>query len=144
MCKHFRELAQDSEIWSAWLHALPREESPCINPFQTREESNFRRVVIRSLKTTKSWSTGSPTVTKHLNITDDQNDYLRVLPGGRYVLTSSSRVISCVDALAGESEQTIFRFSPSGSGVTIHAINYDMLSASTVVVAVALTYDDER
>ena len=144
MCKRFRELAQDSEIWSAWLHALPREEWPCINPFQTREESNFRQIVIRSLKTTKSWSTGSPTITKHLHITDNQNGYLRILPGGRYILTSSSRVISCVDALAGESERTVFRFSPSDSGVTIHAIGFDMLSASTVVIAVALMYDDDR
>ena len=93
----------------------------------------------------KSWSTGSPTITKYLHVTGNHNDYLRILPGGRYILTSSSGVISCVDAFADESERTIFHFTPpGGSGVIIHAIGYDMLSASSVVIAVALTYDDDN
>lgn len=144
VCKHFRELLRDRDLCAAWLHKLPREQWPCIGPHETREGSDLRQVITRTLKTSRNWEAGCPTLSKRLHLTGHQDDFLRILPGGRYILTSSLRVITCVDALAKEDSCIIFRYIlPSDSVATIHAIGLDMTGNNTVVIAVVLTHDDD-
>lgn len=87
---------------------------------------------------------GQPITRRRLSTVAYADDTLRILPGGRYILASSPKSITCIDALRNEKDDCFpFRYDlPGDAPAIIGSVGYDMTDEDTVILAVVLTCED--
>ena len=131
-------------MWYPWLQKLCREDLLCIDPHEARENADIRQIVVRTLKISKNWVAGIPTIKRRFEAAIHTDDQLQTLSGGRYILAFSPKSITCIDSLRGEKNDNIaFRYElPSELPAAIESVSYDMTDGDTVTLAVVLTYED--